>query len=81
MRRWISQRKEHTEISPQTEKEMDTGQEDDGVGVGSKEEKEMDIADEDLRIVASILEMHTRELKGWFVESQVFRESLCRLVW
>ena len=60
---------------------MDTGQEDDGVGVGSKEDKEMDIADEDLRIVASILEMHTRELKGWFVKSQAFRESLCRLVW
>ena len=62
-------KEEHTEVSPQEEGKMDTAQEDDGVGLSSKEEKEMDISAEVFRIFASILEMDMPELKGWFVKS------------
>ena len=71
-------KEEHSYISPEAEEKMDTAQEDDGVGVSSKEEKEMDISDEDYRIFASILELDMPELKGWFVKSgykaEEFRE-------
>ena len=55
-------KEEHTKISPRAEKKMDSAEEDDGVGVNSKDEKEMGISNEDFILLASILEMHTLKI-------------------